>query len=127
MYQSPIIAHGFNHQSLYRQPVSNLRQMNDVVWNKNGDMSQINGIMPETLSSATNQQPNSGYTNLGHQRNSTLNNLNNVNVHSQNGLINGYQNNVAKNLPNRRIYFTFILFYSLHFTFFRDSSDRQDA
>lgn len=42
MYPTTTVPHGFNHQSFYRQPMSNLRQINNVVWNQNNEMQQIN-------------------------------------------------------------------------------------
>ena len=46
MYHTPISAHGFNHQSFYRQPVSNLRQINDLISNRENKTQRIqDGIL----------------------------------------------------------------------------------
>ena len=44
MYQSPVSTHGFNHQSFYRQPVSNLRQINEIVWNRTNEIQQSHTV-----------------------------------------------------------------------------------
>lgn len=44
MYHTPISAHGFNHQSFYRQPVSNLRQINDLISNRENKTERIQDV-----------------------------------------------------------------------------------
>jgi hypothetical protein len=53
MHQTSTAAHGFNHQSFYRQPVSNLRQINEIVWNRNNEAQQMGVVMSPPIS---NQQ-----------------------------------------------------------------------
>ena len=63
MYQSPVTTHGFNHQSFFRQPVSNLRQVNDVVWNRKNETQYTNNPTSLTYGTAANQQYVPGYAN----------------------------------------------------------------
>ena len=99
MYQSPIAAHGFNHQSFYRQPVSNLRQIHEVVWNRNNAMQPTNGIAPYAYSSNANQQFVPEYGNLDKQFYPPPMNANEVKTHSSKTVINNHRNNVPNNLP----------------------------
>lgn len=106
MHQSPSTAHGFNHQSLFRQPVSNLRQMNEVVWNQNNNILQTQDILPQTITSMQSQQLQNGLINPTHHLYSSLKNPNS-------------ENNVVKNMShlsridspsNRCMYFIFCFF-----------------
>ncbi len=100
MYQPPNAAHGFNHQSFFRQPVSNLRPINELLWNqKNNEIQQMNGIIPYSFPSISNQQSISEYPTI-EQLYSSVNDPNVVTINSQNSLNNKYENNFAKNLPH---------------------------
>jgi len=126
MYQPPIITHGFNRQSFHRQPVSNLRQINDIVWNQNNDIQQTGGIIPQSFSSISNQQLISEYANLEKQLYSSLSNSNGVKLHSQKPLIHNYENSLATALlqmtrtddpSKRRMHFAFYYFIFTIFFF----------
>jgi hypothetical protein len=54
MNQAPIMAYGFNHQSFYHQPVSNMRQINDVMWNRGNENQQM--VISPSYSANPNQQ-----------------------------------------------------------------------
>jgi hypothetical protein len=114
MYQSPIAAHGFNHQSLFRQPVSNLRQIHEIVWNRNNETQQMSGDIPYAYSSIPNQQSVSEYENIANQVYAS--------AHLNNAGIDNHGNSLAHNLSQttepdylstRRMYFVFFSFSNL--------------
>lgn len=78
MYQSPVNAHGFNPQSIYRQPISNLRQVNDLNWNHDNRTQRIYDNIPYEQYSVGNQQIAPGYGNFGQQNYSSLNDPNKI-------------------------------------------------
>lgn len=92
MYQPPVTAHGFNHQSLYRQPVSNLKQINEVIWNRDNRTEQIGGSIPH-------QQFASTYENLDEQSYSSLKDPNKVWIPSDNSTLNNHVNGLSKHIP----------------------------
>jgi hypothetical protein len=126
MYQSPIVAYGFNHQSLHRQPVSNLRRINEIVWNQNNEIQRMGGVMPHSFSSVPNQQSISDYANLEKQRYLSSNDSNNVQIHSQKAVTNNHENSLVKNRlqvtktynpPKQGKYFVFFCFIHIKFFF----------
>jgi len=99
MHQSPAVAHGFNHQSFFQQPVSNLRQINEVLRNQNNEIQQTRGVRPYSFPSIPHQQFISEYATL-EQIYSSLNDPNVGTIYAQNALNNNYENNLAKNVPH---------------------------
>ncbi|CAF0773843.1 unnamed protein product [Rotaria sordida] len=110
MHQIPIIAHGFNHQSCYRQPMSNLRQIHEVVSNRNSVNQQIDSSTSSSFSSVSSSQPIFEHVNLEKQINSTSNNniqqhiglnqdSNGINHHVKN-MINNQENGFATDLSD---------------------------
>ncbi|CAF2335899.1 unnamed protein product [Rotaria sp. Silwood2] len=73
MHQTPIVSHGFNHQSFYRQPISNLRQIHEVVSNRNNETQHIDNVTPSSFPSISNQQPIFEHMNLEKEIKSPLN------------------------------------------------------
>lgn len=47
--------HGFNHQSSYRQPTPNLRQINGVTWNQSSATQQSKNVQLNEYSKILNQ------------------------------------------------------------------------
>ena len=66
MYPRPIIPHGFNHQSYYRQPALNLRPINQIVWNGNQNQQQMGPMSSSSFSSVHNHSLASEPANVGH-------------------------------------------------------------
>ena len=66
MYPRPIIPHGFNHQSYYRQPVLNLRPINQIVWNGNQSHQQMGPMNSSSFGSVHNHSLPSQPGNVGH-------------------------------------------------------------
>jgi len=93
MYQTPIIAHGFNRQSFYRQPISSLRQINEVAWNRK------NEIDPNAHVTIVNQQFVPEYENLENKFYSSVNGSNEVQKYLSKAVVNYHENGLSKNLP----------------------------
>jgi hypothetical protein len=66
MHPRPIVPHGFNHQSYYRQPVLNLKPINQIVWNGNQNQQQMGLMNSSSLSSVHNQSSASRPANAQH-------------------------------------------------------------
>lgn len=112
MYQTPIGTHGFNHQSFYRQPVSNLRQINEIVWNRSNEAQQTSGMMPPSFSSFSHQQSISQRTHMEKQIYPSLEDA----MKHQSELRRDPPSKIDK--PYReRIYFIFIYFLNITFFF----------
>ena len=111
MYQTPIVARGFNHQSFYRQPVSNLRQVTEIVSNRNNETQNISNMTPISYSLSSNEKSVSNNVNRQQQTYSTLNDnikqrtdlrreLKEVNKQSTQPILYYQESNSANHLPN---------------------------
>jgi hypothetical protein len=100
MYQSPIATHGFNQQSLHHQPVSDLQQINEIIWNSNNQGQQMNGVMPHGYSVTPNHQSVAEYGGLEKQMYSSLTDPNGITSHPNNIVRNNYGNSLGQNVQS---------------------------
>lgn len=110
MYQTPISAHGFNHQSFYRQPVSNLRQINDLIYSRENKPQRIQDV-------AMHGQYPVDYANFENENYALANGSNGIDFNNHvNGLskLPPIPNTLHQSMRRRRC----ILFHCLYYVLF---------